>query len=253
MVQPVEPSVLVVVYDSDVPDFAVNVVTSLNPATPLPGSPLSMAPLPVMFMLALGLKVSCVPPCVVKVTRLIVTLLVAAEQPTPAVTCTRLNDRLTIPVDGRLETTVCEVSAVPKLVGALDCPAACPNGAESIEPPVTVGVVIVGLARVLFCRVSAPLSVPVVVGPVIVGDVRVLLVSVWESVSPTIALAGAVSPLWSCAFRFGTTVVLAMLSGAVPVATVLVICFENELAPVQLLLSERNCERLEIGSGAAWA
>ena len=35
--------------------------------------------------------------------------------------------------------------------------------------------------------------------------------------------------------RFGTTVVLAMLNGAVPVATVLVIGCENEFGPVQLL------------------
>jgi len=35
---------------------------------------------------------------------------------------------------------------------------------------------------------------------------------------------GAVLPLWSCAFRFGTTVVLATTKGAVPVVIVLVIC-----------------------------
>lgn len=124
VVQPVDPSVLVVVYEIEVPAFARNVVTSLNPATPLPGSPESTAPFPVMFMLALGLKLEAAPLCVVTFTILTVALLVAAEHPTPAVTCTMLNDRLTIPVDERLETTVCAVRAVPKLVAALFWPAA---------------------------------------------------------------------------------------------------------------------------------
>lgn len=63
-----------------------------------------------------------------------------------------------------------------------------------------------------------------IVGVLIVGDVSVLLVSVCVSLIPTIAEAGAVKPLSSCALRLGTTVVLAMLKGAVPVETVEIIC-----------------------------
>lgn len=52
------------------------------------------------------------------------------------------------------------------------------------------------------------------------APVRVLFVRVWVSVTPTIALPGAVRPLCSCALRFGTTVVEAMENGAVPVVNV---------------------------------
>lgn len=51
-------------------------------------APLSKTPLPVNPMLLLGLMVSTVPPGAVHVPALTVTLLVAAEQPTPAVTTT---------------------------------------------------------------------------------------------------------------------------------------------------------------------
>jgi len=53
---------------------------------------------------------------------------------------------------------------------------------------------------------------------------KVLLVRVCVSVSPTMLPDGAVLPLCNCAFRFGTTVVLAIENGAVPVATVDTIC-----------------------------
>ena len=64
---------------------------------------------------------------------------------------------------------------------------------------------------------------------------NVLFVGACASVKPRIALAGAVSPPCNCAFRFGTTVVLPMTRGAVPVLTVLVIGCEKEFCPVRVL------------------
>jgi len=59
---------------------------------------------------------------------------------------------------------------------------------------------------------------------------------------------GAVFPLCSCAFRFGTTVVLATTSGAVPVATVLVIGWLKEFCPVKALLEARVMGRTVVNS-----
>lgn len=69
----------------------------------------------------------------------------------------------------------------------------------------------------------------------LVAPVNVLFVRFCVSLTPTIALPGAVKPLWSCAFRFGTAVVEAMEKGAVPVATVEVICCEKESCPVKMI------------------
>lgn len=59
----------------------------VKPEEPKVDAPLSTAPFPVNPILLFGLIVSTVPPGAVHVTALTVTLLVAAEQPTPAVTC----------------------------------------------------------------------------------------------------------------------------------------------------------------------
>lgn len=91
-------------------------------------------------------------------------------------------------------------------------------------PLVTVGVVIDGE--------PAQLPPPVIVGLVIAGAVSVFAVKVWVSLTPTIALPGAVSPLWNCEFRFVTTVVLAMENGAVPVDTVEANCALSVQAPL---------------------
>ena len=66
--------------------------------------------------------------------------------------------------------------------------------------------------------------------------VTVLFVNVCVSVTPTIALPGAVNPLCSCAFRLVTTDVLAIENGAVPVDTLLTTCWPNVCVPVQVLL-----------------
>lgn len=56
---------------------------------------------------------------------------------------------------------------------------------------------------------------------VVISD---LFVSVWVSLMQAIELDGAAKPLWNCAFRLATTVVLAIENGAVPVVTVETIC-----------------------------
>src|SRR6266850_591249 len=90
------------------------------------------------------------------------------------------------------------------------------------EPPPTL--VTVAHAPVPVTPAVVPPDVGmVIIGVVRVGEVRDLFVSVCASVSPTMFPLGAVLPLWSCAFRFGITVVLVTTSGAVPVVTVEVI------------------------------
>ena len=53
---------------------------------------------------------------------------------------------------------------------------------------------------------------------------KVLLVSACVSLTPTIALPGAVKPLWNWLFKLATTLVEAMENGAVPVDTLETIC-----------------------------